>query len=192
MMNNENEFDELLERALARYSNTEPLAGLEDRVLQRIEAQRRVSMGLGRLRWALGIACFVILLALVMATQVKHGTSIQEVVQNGPDIKRVPESRDTTAKTQLPGVVPHHAFVPVANVQQRKTTRAFRTQLPKEEEFPGRTPLTPEEKALLSFVSRAPDQAVKALAPSQQDAATPLAIAPIQIEPLSINDRTEP
>ena len=59
------ELDQVLDGALAGYSSAEPLAGLEDRVLNRVHAERAAPR-VGRWVWAAGVA----VLAGMIATAV--------------------------------------------------------------------------------------------------------------------------
>jgi hypothetical protein len=60
----QDDLDRLIDGALSGYSNVEPLAGLEDRVLNRVrvEASRR-----RRRIWILGVLAAPALVALVLA-----------------------------------------------------------------------------------------------------------------------------
>jgi hypothetical protein len=60
--------------------------------------------------------------------------------------------------------------------------------VPKQAEFPIRAPLTHQERALMAFVSSAPDKALQALGETPPTKIEPLRIDGIQLQPLQIGD----
>ena len=150
------ELDRLLDSALASYSDAEPLAGIEERVMRRVVgSKRRPSL------WWLGAAVPVAACLLVLLT-----------------------SREVVAPPKLP-VPPRPVEVaqarpePVVVRQQPTPRRLRRPRAAKQDQFPAAAPLTGEEQRLLQLVAVAPE----ALRPAPL---TPLEIKPIEIKPLDI------
>jgi hypothetical protein len=72
-----------------------------------------------------------------------------------------------------------------------KRTIAHRARMPKQAEFPVRTPLTHQERALVALVRSAPEELLRAF-----DGTPPIQIEPLQVEeielrPLQIRDGAE-
>ncbi|HWE51501.1 MAG TPA: hypothetical protein VG273_17035 [Bryobacteraceae bacterium] len=151
------ELDSILDAALSEYSNAEPRAGLESRILRRVQ-----SAPPERQWWPIaGLALIAAVAALIVFV-------------------RLP-ARDVPAALALtPPAVP-----PVAEVVFPKKTPASRPAVHRAQEaheFPMPVPLTPEERALLRFVEQQPEGAREALVQSAQ--IDPITIAPLEIEGL--------
>jgi hypothetical protein len=78
-------------------------------------------------------------------------------------------------------------YVPARGLKTNRVTQP----LPKQSVFPLNTPMTVEERALVSFATRAPQQQLEDLAKWQNEPLAPLEVAPVRIEPLSIDDSTK-
>jgi len=173
-MESNDELDRMIDSALAGYSSAQPLAGLEERVLNRVRltdsARRRV------LGWTVAIVAvtFVLLIAILVRmpyAPVSHGIAR---VQTPAPARPVPEVEQVR-------VAPKHRRGRVA------TRRAGSPRpLPKLEQFPAPAPLTAEERALLAFVEHYPDEA-KQLVTEQQKSGEPIEIQLIRIPPLQSN-----
>ena len=65
-MQSDDELNSIIDRALSSYSDVQPLAGLEERVLNRIRASESARRSFGPLRWALALS-FILVLAAAIA-----------------------------------------------------------------------------------------------------------------------------
>jgi|HubBroStandDraft_1064217.scaffolds.fasta_scaffold00214_2 hypothetical protein len=154
--------DDDLDRALARYSSKEPLAGLEQRVLHRIRAEGAASrFGFGQWVWAIGVA----LVACIIAA----GVWLQ---------KPVPQR--TAARRMEGGLQPARGLSPAIGERRLSRRQARRPVL-----------LTPEERALLTLVTSAPNPASEALLDLQRRSREPIQFEPIEIEPLRSHDAND-
>lgn len=167
MDNSHDNLDRLIDGALAGYSNAEPLAGLEGRVLNRV----RVKLAMRRrvFAWAVAFAAVasVVVVGIVIRTE-RHVAVPKpaEIVQAKPALP--------TAVTRLPRVMPKRVSV----------KRSGRPKpLPKLEQFPSPAPLTAEERALVALAQQDPEELGK-FAEMERQSEAPLEIQPIQIAPL--------
>jgi len=174
-MESNGELDRLIDSALAGYSSAQPLAGLEERVLNRVRltdsARRRV------LGWAVTIAVGASVVVAAIFLRIPHAPS--------------PAMHDTAGiqTAAPPQSVPEELRVAPKRCRVRiETRRAERGRpLPKLEQFPSPTPMTAEEQALRSFVERYPVGAQQAFAQLHKWSNEPVEIEPIQIPPIQIN-----
>lgn len=161
--------DQVLE-ALSRYSSEEPLAGLEQRVLNQVHAAcappRRSGWG-----WALT--------ASVAAGVAAAGVAALVLMRPIPDPPKVP---------RLIAHSPKPAPVLVAAQPVRKPNAPPASPashgLPKWREFPIPTPVTSGERALLALVERAPDATREAFLDFESRNNQPIKLEEIKIEPL--------
>ena len=79
--NSSDDFDHALDAALAKYAAVEPRAGLEERVLANLRAERGGRVNRTWWRWALG-ATAVALVVLTIAVAWRSGRSSQPAVAN--------------------------------------------------------------------------------------------------------------
>jgi hypothetical protein len=156
------ERDELLREALAGYSAPEPPVGMEQRVLHRIATSRR-DWAWRRPAWAFAV------LAVAAALVVMFRPPREQALT--PPVTQVLTPVAPPAMVEASGLVADETAV-----KRHPATRP--------REFPSRTPLTKEERALLALLSHAPNQAAEILVPTEPTGITQLAIADIEILPL--------
>lgn len=165
-MKSNDELDRTIDGALAGYSDAEPLAGLEERVLNRVrlaEAGRRCVLG-----W---VFAFVVVASLAMVA----------IVVRTP--------RHSEPKTYVVGIpaVEGPALAaerPLVATKRRAKSHAPRKRpLPKQDQFPAPLPITAEERALLALAEH-PKDAEDAFADLRKRSDTLIEIQPIQIPPL--------
>lgn len=194
-MNDKDQFDNILHEALSEYREVEPLAGIEDRVLERLRLQpapRRVSWW----KWAAVAACAAMVLVAIWigagsirlhdAPPNQAATRQQEVANPGttpageksngyqkhaPQVIASENVRTHGEGTQAAQGLPSEY---VAHVETASSNG------PKAGEFPSPTPLTAEEHVLLALAKENPDALL-----NQPDRSRDLEIAPIEIKPLA-------
>lgn len=126
------ELDRILDAALARYSDCESLAGIEERVLHRVAQPRR-----RRWLWWLATAVPVAASLLVILT-----------------------SRETAEPPRPVPIVAQHVPAPEAvpaPPAAAPVRRAVKIKAAKLDRFPAAAPLTDEERRLIELASIAPD-----------------------------------
>jgi hypothetical protein len=163
--------DRALDKALAQYSSEEPLAGLEQRVLHRVRAEgARPRFGFGRWVLAVGVA----VAAGMLATAVLWKRPVPLGAVAGQARRPVPLAAQKRAAP--------------AGFRKRAGQARRPVPLPRRSEFPTPAPVTSEERALLAFVTRAPDVAREAFIDLQRRSTEPIQVEEIRIEPLRSHD----
>ena len=163
--------EHLLDDALATYVNRDPRPGLERRVLNRIRfegARPRVPF----LRWALPIAAVACLLA-------------GNILWNHRAPAPAPPALVRTEASPAPAIT---AITQPAKPLRSQPGNGRPARTPKRTESPIRTALTHQERALVAFVRRAPDQALRAFGETQPVQIEPLRIDGMQLQPLQTSD----
>ncbi len=175
------QLDRWLDEALARYSDVEPRAGLEQRILSnlRTQPQRRPWW-----QWAwIPVAAAVLIAAGVLwMTHPARPDAPPSRAEGGPPLaehrearvgpEAAPSSRAQRAKVDQGGGRPHRP-APQANLQVASATE----DLPRQEVFPSRegvgpmfpspAPLNTQELALIHLVKRDPEE-VRMIAQEQE------------------------
>ena len=178
-MNHENEFDTLLDQALAEYNQAEPIAGMENRVVERIRRQAQPRRHRGY--WTAAAAALPVLL---VAIWIGHSLVARRGLQ--APIARQQLAVPAVPIQKVPQIAGHKTAIspPLAKLSQprRKNLPAESAAVPRERrEFPEPVPLDPEERALLALANSRPDELRRLARPNkeQEIAITPIAIAPL-------------
>lgn len=182
-MNHGNEFDDILAAALREYREAEPLAGIEDRVLRRLQSHAAWYPNVGwRWRMAAALAVLVALLCIGLRHGYQRQWSPSQLVLKTPAVPVSPQTGEIRTH-ETPGVLapsaPSHARQPA--------TLATARRLPVRPQFPIPEPLDREERALLALAQSDPE----ALRSFMQGENSTADIAPITIEPLEHSSGTE-
>lgn len=177
-MNDNERLDKILDEALSEYREAEPLAGLEDRVLQRLQGRKRAGTSLW-LRWGLAAACLAVVVMAVwigMARRTPESVTPAKMATPQP-IAQAPVQTPAPAVAgpvvkagELRGPARHHAGT---------TTPAATVAHSVPSVFPLPVPLTAQEQAFLAIVQGNADSG--RLATGLDDT---LVIAKIEIKPL--------
>ena len=182
----DDELEKLLQAGLESYGKAEPLSGLEERVLRRVQ-ERHASNRWLWLRWATATACACLLVAVVVGhksiTPLPHKPveTVQHATAQGGQGSTEVASTATPDKPMPPVV--HRREARTATAKQDKPNEAA---LPKLDVFPIPHSLTPEERAMLQFVTQDPKAAKEVLAQIRAGSPEQIQIAQIQIKPLEI------
>ncbi len=162
MERNRDEIDHLLEEAMRSYT-PEPRPGLEARVLNhiRLDGKRR------RLAWLpFAIAIPLLTTLLLVFHSPRHSPRPPTIVAAA-------------------GHSPAPALPAALAVTGKRHVRRARVVATRPDQFPTPSPLTPEEQALLRFVSRHPAEASEVAARQNEPEPAPIDIPALQIPPLS-------
>ncbi|HYX69350.1 MAG TPA: hypothetical protein VE825_09470 [Terriglobales bacterium] len=167
--------DEVLDKALANYSQAEPRMGLEGRVLARLEEQKTArARTWWRWAWAPAAAALLIAGGLYLArpkTETPPPPSVAE--------KSAPPVIATAPTTQPPFAQTAAQIKPRVRPSPRPRP-ALSAAAAKQPQFPAPQALSRQDRLLLAYVRLQPQAA------AQQAKAAGEPLAEIQIEPLDI------
>jgi hypothetical protein len=175
MAANRDELDAILEKGIASYSEAEPLAGMEERVVARIGVTKTPRRGVSG--WfavlVLGMAVAAITGMVLIRTRPSepHPTAVAAVSRPSHF-----EPAPVQVRISEPQRQPHIARI--------RRVRA----LPKGPVFPTLAALTKQERLMVMLVSKNPDEAAQTFASLRQRADEPIAVDPIVIPPIPTSD----
>jgi hypothetical protein len=201
-MSDSEQLENILDEALNMYRQAEPLAGLEERVLQRLRLQPEKDQTVWW-KWGAVAACTALVLAALWIGVGDHrrrsSTVNQAVTQQQP--VQTPNTKSNDDETSANQHRPHQEIVSrLAETRDKGLQAAHRDSQqrvarietanssgPKAAQFPLPAPLTPEEHSLLALAKSNPDALL-----DQSDRARELEIAPIEINALAGSDAPAP
>jgi hypothetical protein len=158
----QDELDRMLEATLAKYAAVEPRAGLEERVLANLRAERAGIPDRAWWRWGLAGALTAVVLVVALALAWRSGKpSPQQIVQHPSTIEQSPNvpQMPIVARDGHPAVQP--VIGPTHTAGGRHARPAAMAEAnPKLDVFPSPRPLSEQEKFLESYVSQFHREAV--------------------------------
>ncbi|HVP53432.1 MAG TPA: hypothetical protein VMU45_00425 [Candidatus Eisenbacteria bacterium] len=179
-MNYHDEFDDILDRALSEYRDAEPLAGIESRILARIDGREITPRKLG-LRWAIALASAAAVALAVWLGVARHtpqtaAPSVTATARPVPSASAQPPAVAVAVSAAHGGKTPKSArqtaSAAAPSAQSAQAVPAV---------FPLPTPLTVEERAFMTALQSAPRAEYTA-----SDADSAITIARIEIKPLQV------
>jgi hypothetical protein len=184
-MTHTDEFDQILDDALAEYREAEPLAGLEGRVLQRLRLQAEHRRKLSW-RWS-ALAATATALAIAAWIALGNG-ALQEVAAPSAVQKQAPspEPQPHTAETRAANERSTAKRAPGTNTGLHRAHVSAQASVaniehaPMLERFPLPAPLKREERMLLALAATHPE-----ILMDKPDEDREIVIAPISISPLA-------
>jgi hypothetical protein len=145
--------DPMLDAALAKYAAVEPRAGLEERVLVNLRAERARAPERSWWRWGFAAAILVIGAALAWRTaKPSHPVLVNRPAETQPAATQASQTANAGAE-----VVP--VSVPPMRKQSRRPISTKLAADPKLDVFPSPRPLSEEELALARYVRNFPSDA---------------------------------
>ncbi len=150
--------DEWLDAALDQYGKVEPRAGLEGRVLSSLQAERTRVTAPSRWWWVTGMATALTVIAVAIwvwqsSREVKRGNTAAIVNSTHQELATNHPTDDHSTRQ----IVTHRSSRrPMPNV----VVTAIPKAPPKLEQFPSPQPLSEQEKLLMSYVAKDPENAV--------------------------------
>ncbi len=176
------ELDDVIDGALPAYSSADPMEGLENRVLHRVQAADAAQRSPWPYRLGFVIPALAALLFVGIALRMGWNSESRTT-----DAARRAAVSKPSSLTPGPQPGPAQATVvvdPKPGIGAGQEPIAPARALPKEEYFPARVPMTDEERALVAWVRRAPIEAEQVFADLRKRSAEPIEIQPIRIPPL--------
>jgi hypothetical protein len=154
--------DPVLDAALAKYAASAPRAGLEERVLANLRAERTRAPERSWWRWGFATVAAVLVIGAVLAWRAKpsHLVLVNRPAETQPAPTRAPQTANAAAEA-----VP--VRVPPMRKQSRRPTSMKLAANPKLDVFPSPRPLSEEELALARYVRNFPSDA-KRVAQAQE------------------------
>lgn len=182
-MNTHDEMDSLVHDALSEYRDAEPLAGLEERVLRRLDEDREKRRTPWS-RWAVLAACAAVVAAALWIRPSNPPAQQKRVSQQ--EGAKTSEASPAAAATNAASIVKNlsepQRRVPKPSGQlalaAANESHGTNPRLP--EQFPAPVALTSDEQALVFTLNKSSKTRL-----AQSEADKPVDIAEIQIAPLS-------
>lgn len=145
---NDEKLDALLESALSRYGDVEPLSGLEARILERL---RRQPARRGWLMWG----------ALAATALVVAGIALYPLAERpGPKVVTVPSKSvspvATAAASGTKTAPPQRVTASAPRRERRTQTASAKAKLPRREVFPSPSPPSEQELLLAEYMASVP------------------------------------
>lgn len=157
----QDELDDALDAALAKYAAVEPRLGLENRVLANLKAERERVPVRQSWRWGLsGALAAVVVVSLTLAWRLDNFS--RPPVANVVSTMQVPTHIETkaTANHERNGVNTTGPKRASRVVAYHHHSAAVASNQPKLDQFPSPQPLSEQEKLLQNYVARYPEHAV--------------------------------
>jgi hypothetical protein len=158
----QDEFDRMLDAALAKYAAVEPRTGLEERVLANLRAeQARVPDHAWWRRGAIAAVAAVIVVAVALSLR-PDKPSRPFVGNHPPTPIQAPKERGTEiiAIAHRSGTRPARPSTARKPAMHPSPPEVAIARAPKLEQFPSPHPLSEQEKLLQNYVAENPEQAV--------------------------------
>jgi hypothetical protein len=158
----QDEFDRLLDAALAKYAAVEPRTGLEERVLANLRAEQAHLPDHAWWRWS-AIAAVAAVIVVAMALSLRSDKPSHPVVANHPP---TPIQAPKEPGTEILSIVHRSGTRPARPSTAPKPEmrpsppEVAMARAPKLEQFPSPQPLSGQEKLLQNYVAENPGQAV--------------------------------
>lgn len=154
---NDKQIDEMLDSLLASYSSAEPRPGLETRILANLRDSAISGTSHGWLNfkwlWAAVIAAGIIIVTVVIHKQQRITAPANVVVKNSQPAPR-PEIQPNVPVAHEKAAMIHHHHPPLP--KQTQNVALALGQRPAI--FPTPTPFSEQEKLLLSYFARTPQE----------------------------------
>ncbi|MGA2857270.1 MAG: hypothetical protein ABSE40_10390 [Candidatus Sulfotelmatobacter sp.] len=153
------DLDGALDTALAKYAAVEPRAGLQDRILANLRAER--AQVPDRSWWRGGLAgalAAVVVVAVTLA--LRSGRSTQPVVaKHTPVTTQSPREPERLVANGEPNLIRPPDHQPIRTLARPYQPKVVATAPPKLDQFPSPQPLSEQEQILESYVTNYPEHA---------------------------------
>jgi hypothetical protein len=155
------QIDDMLDSLLANYSSAEPRPGLETRILANLrEAEKKAPQGWWNFKWIWRgvVAAAIVMAAVLISGRHRVAPPTHVIVKTSPAVHQpeiqphAPIARQETARI-------HRRKLSTAPAAQRNATLALSKR---PAVFPTPTPLSEQEKLLLSYLAGTPREEVVA------------------------------
>jgi hypothetical protein len=158
----QDEFDRMLDAALAKYAAVEPRTGLEERVLANLRAEQARVPDHAWWRWS-AIAAVAAVIVVAVALSLRSDKPSHPVVANHPPTPiQAPKKRgrEIISIAHGSGTRPARPSTTRKPAMRPSPPEVAIARAPKLEQFPSPQPLSEQEKLLQNYVAGNPEQAV--------------------------------
>ena len=158
----QDEFDRVLDAALAKYTAAEPRAGLEERVLANLRGEQVRVPDRAWWRWS-AVAAVAVVIVVVLALSLRSDKASRPIVVNHPSTPtEAPRQRETeiVSNAHRSGTRPARPGTAREPAMQPSPPEVAIARAPKLEQFPSPQPLSEQERLLQNYVAQNPEQAV--------------------------------
>jgi hypothetical protein len=155
----QDELDRVLDKALAKYAATEPRAGLEERVLAAVRAERARVPDRTWWRWSV-MAALAAMVIVAVTLAWKSDRPPHPVVANHPATATPAAKAPATQAGSKGKANPVHFRERIRTAARRPRSGVVMAGNPKLDQFPSPRPLSEQEKLLQSYVAEYPERAV--------------------------------
>src|SRR5579864_4932159 len=161
----QDEFDRVLDAALAKYTAAEPRAGLEERVLANLRGEQARVPDRVWWRWSAvaAVAAVAAVIVVVLALGLRSDKASRPIVVNHPSTStEAPRERGTeiVSNAHSSGTRPARPSAARKPAVQPSPPVVAIALAPKLEQFPSPQPLSEQEKLLQNYVAQNAEQAV--------------------------------
>ncbi len=170
---NRDRLETMIENALQSYIAAEPLAGLEERILNRIQATRLKTGPAYFPPVAVGGLALMLCLSFLALMGPREPLAPKDSIAAATSKHSIPNS----SLIELPSTQPHRRIA-------RAKHRGHPQSLAKQSMFPIPKPATGQERALVRFIDADPKGAVEAFASLRHKNDELITVQPIQVPPL--------
>jgi hypothetical protein len=151
------QLDRMLDAALATYASVEPRAGLEERVLANVQAQRAKVTSHPWWRWSAVTAAAILVVAIMLAW--RAGRSSHPAIANHPAVTAPGASEPETQVVLSSGT--SQAQQPARRTSSHRShPSSVVAAAPKLDVFPSPQPLSEQEQILAAYVTQDHERAV--------------------------------
>jgi len=158
----QDEFDRVLDAALAKYTAAEPRAGLEERVLANLRGEQARIPDRVWWRWT-AVAAVAVVIVVVLALSLRSDKASRPIVVNHPSTPtEAPRERETeiVSNAHSSGTRPARPSAARKPAVRPSPPEVAIARAPKLEQFPSPQPLSEQEKLLQNYVAQNAEQAV--------------------------------
>src|SRR5579863_3434384 len=169
MNNKQKRIDEFLDSALADYSNVEPRAGIENRIIARLSAEEASPAPRAWLRWwpAFGfVAAALIVLVVWIGMSAPQKRDLDVVVKETP--RAIQQVQPQPAPKKMATAGGSHAWRP-RPTHTHVALEPAKLAVVKQDVFPAPSPLTDQERMLLAYLRKTPTAEIAANAKPDDD-----------------------
>jgi len=179
-----NRIDEWLDKGLAEYGNAEPRAGLENRILANLSAEKNRMSGRRRWWWALSAVSAVVVVVVSVWLGTRPNQPRAPARENkAARVETFERAGETPAQMSTGSPSGKLANSTGAGDRDAHSSRSRMANRPELDQFPSARPLSDQVKLLLEYVNATPRDEISAVIARAKDTSD-LQVRDLEIPPL--------